>query len=166
MDGFHLYTVDTEGSRDGNLQTVVSVLPQDHAFEKGLVGEAIVGVLLTPLGQGGKLEPDNFARNSAFVEFLHRFIARHAPSDPELRDAARRQGSGHLFILDARTPTLEGTVPPEDIIGAFEVENGEIVAASYQPNSRHLILSEAGFFKLSPQLMGLLRKELEALQKR
>src|SRR5262249_21366909 len=36
-------------------------------------------------------------------------------------EEALRQQDGWIYILDGRTPTPQGAVPPEDISGAFEV---------------------------------------------
>jgi hypothetical protein len=159
MEPFNIYVV----KQADQWQEVVSMLPHEHVFKRGLAPEAIVGVLLKPTGEGGKLEPSNFARNSAFVQFLHEFIVRTAPIDKDLVDAARKQRTGHIFIIDARTPTPQGAVPPYDIIGAFGLDGGEIMPGSYQANPGHQILSASGFFSLGPSLMNQLREELERL---
>jgi hypothetical protein len=44
-------------------------------------------------------------------------------------------------------------VPQEDIIGAFQVKNGEISLASYKRNGEHRIFSDHGFFRLDAQLI-------------
>src|SRR5690242_2446618 len=46
----------------------------------GLAPEAIVGVLLRPLEPGERITPVVFARNRAFVDFLHEVIARRGPT--------------------------------------------------------------------------------------
>jgi hypothetical protein len=159
MEGFYVYRVRLAGQ----MQDIVSMLPHEHAFETGLAPAAIVGVLSTPLNKGGKLEPSNFARNSAFVEFLHQFVAETAPTDPGLLATAQQVGTGWVYVIDARTPTPQGEVPPHDIIGRFGVENGNIMPASYQPNQRHQILSVAGFFDLTPKRMNQLRDDMKRI---
>jgi len=160
---FGVYQIDN----DGEMQDVVSILPSDYVFEYGLAPEAVVGMLLTPLGAGGKLEPANFTRNSVFVQFLHQFIARRTPESADLQEAVRVQESGFVYIIDSRTPTPDGGVPPEDIIGAFSVESGMIDVSSYVGNKeRHQILSGNGFFRLDPILMEQLREELQDLAAR
>ncbi len=57
-----------------------------------------------------------------------------------------------MYLIDARTPTPAGVVPPSDIIGAFEVRAGEVVPRSYQPNVNHLLVSSNGLFKLESAL--------------
>jgi hypothetical protein len=148
--------VDTpEGTRE-----YVTLLPPEAAFAQGLAPEAIVGVLLRPLGPGERITPEVFARNRVFVEFLHAVIARHGPDQPGCRAQAKRLGQGWVYILDQRTPTPGGPVPPEDIIGVFAVKRGEVAPGSYQPSPDHRILSANGFFRLEPGLRACLLREL------
>jgi hypothetical protein len=94
------------------------------------------------------------------VDFLHVVIARRGPELPGLVAAARSQGDGWVYIIDQRTPTPGDAVPPEDIVGAFEVKAGEVVPGSYWPNPKHAILSARGFFQLGDELQACLLEEL------
>ena len=156
MNYFEVYSLD----QDGQQQDVVSVLPHEHVLEHGLIPESVVGVLDTAISAGGEVKPGNFVKNSVFVTYLHKFIAAAAPNDPMIERAAKQQGSGYVYIIDARTPTPDAEVPPEDIIGAFSVQDGSILVNTYSQNPRHLILSDSGFFRLSPPLMKQLREGL------
>jgi hypothetical protein len=147
---------------DEGEQDLVTLLPPDLLLARGLAPEAIIGVLTGPLGEDGRITPENFARNRVFVEFLHDVIARHAPLQPGFQAEARRLGNGWIYVIDQRTPTPQGPVPPEDIFGAFEVRNGEVVPGSYQPSPRHRILSADGFFRLDAGLHAALMQELRA----
>ncbi len=138
----------------------VTCLPQEQVFAHGLPPEAILGVLLRPLGEGEAITPDVFARNRAFVDFLHAVVARRAPGLPGLRAEARRQGDGWVYIIDQRTRTPQGPVPPEDIVGVFAVKGGEVVPGSYQRNPNHRLLSADGFFRLGAELQACLLEEL------
>jgi hypothetical protein len=150
--------VDTpEGARD-----YVTLLPPDVALTQGLAAEAIVGVLTRPLAPGESITPDVFARNRAFVDFLHDVIARHGPTLPGCRAEAKRLGNGWIYIIDRRTPTPAGPVPAEDIVGAFEVKDGEVAPGSYRPNPNHRVLSANGFFRLDAELRECLLRELPA----
>lgn len=51
-------------------------------------------------------------------------------------------------------------MPAEDVMGAFQVKDGEIVPGSYQANPNHRILSHNGFFQLEPILQQRLLDEL------
>jgi hypothetical protein len=118
--------VDTpEGDKD-----YVTCLPHEHMFAHGLPPEAIVGVLLRPLEPGEAITPAVFARNRIFVDFMHEAIARRGPGLPGLIAEAQRQGNGWIYIIDQRTPDPKGRIPPEDIVGGFAVEGGQIVAGS------------------------------------
>jgi hypothetical protein len=130
----------------------VTVLPPDVVFERGLAAEAIVGVLLRPPEPGEQITSDNFARNSVFVKFMHDVIARHAPDAPAFKEEAARQGTGWVYIIDARTKTPTGDVPLVDILGGFQVEEGTAKPGSYWPNPNHTILSPDGFFRLNDHL--------------
>src|SRR5262245_11192596 len=115
-----------EGPKD-----YITCLNHEHVFQHGLPAEAIVGVLLRPLEAGEAITPGVFARNRTFVEFLHSVIARRGPTLPGLIAEAKRQGEGWVYVIDQRTPTPHDAVPPEDIIGAFKIENGQVVPGSY-----------------------------------
>ena len=114
----------------------------------GLPPEAIAGLV-----DGDELSPLTFRPNRVFVEFMHMTIREIGPLDPGLQEAARAQRDGVVNVVDLRTPHgPSGTVPPEDIIGGFEVRGGVIVADSYQPNSRHQVFNEHGLVHLPSTL--------------
>jgi hypothetical protein len=152
----HVCRVETpDGTKD-----LVTLLPPESFFADGLVPEAVIGTCLRPVATGEAIRPDNFARNPEFVEFMHGLIAAQGPQLPGLRAEARRQGDGWVYLIDGRTRTPQGSVPPHDVIGVFQVENGLIVAGSYRGNPNHRILSEDGFFQLPADLQELLLAEL------
>jgi len=147
------------------MKQYVSCLPHEYVFENGLVSEAIIGVLIRSLEQGEKITPEVFARNRTFVNFMHEVIAHHAPNSPDIIAEARHQQDGWVYLIDQRTKTPHDTVPSEDIVGGFKVEGGLCIAASYQPNPQHIILSDTGFFQLGPELEACLLDELIKLGK-
>lgn len=138
----------------------VTLTPQDALSTRGIAPQEIVGQIIDPEQPG--IAPDNFARNRVFVDFLHGVIARHAPDLPDLAAEAQRQNEGLVVIVDGRAETPSGAVPPEDVVGAFQVAGGRIVADSYRPNPNHRILNARGFFRLDPQLQRCLLEELAA----
>ncbi|HYH83036.1 MAG TPA: hypothetical protein VEX86_24790 [Longimicrobium sp.] len=148
-----------EGTRE-----YVTVLPPDDVLARGLPNHAIVGALLHPLAEGEDAHPDVFTPNPAFVRFMHDVLARHAASEPGLRDEARRLGDGYVYVIDARTPDPTGAVPPEDVIGAVQVTGGEPVPGSYRANPKHQLLTAHGFFSLGEELHALLMREVEELR--
>ena len=149
-------THTSEGTKDH-----LTLLSPVITSSLGLVTEAIVGTLLKPLLPGThSINPDAFAFNGAFVDFMHEVIIREAPSQPGAQGEAKRVGEGWIYIIDERAGARGTAVSPEDLIGAFKVRDGQIVPESYSPNRGHRILSERGFFKLEAGLLKLLLQAL------
>jgi hypothetical protein len=136
---------------------VLSVLsPSEVAKLGGLPGQAVAGVF-----EGEDASPEGFRPNAAFAALMHEVIARHGPDDPELRHVARGQGEGWAYVIDLRTPEgPAGRVPPEDIIGAFEVRAGEIVDGSYTPMESHQLYTANGLVILPDNLRRALIEEI------
>lgn len=98
-----------------------------------------------------------FEPNPAFVRFMHATIAEFGLHDPGLQAAAIEQGEGYVYIIDLRTPDGPmGRVPPEDIIGAFKVEGGSIVPASYQEMGTHRLMTDNGLVQFLPEMHAFL----------
>lgn len=144
---------------DGMVAYVTLASP-DEVIKRGLVTQEIIGQLFDLNRAGEPFDPDNFGRNKAFVDFMHGVIQKHGPAVPKLVEAAKVQGNGWVYIVDGRTPTPQGPVPAEDVIGGFQVSDGELVSGSYQANPNHRILSRHGFFQLEPMLQQRLLDEL------
>jgi hypothetical protein len=147
---------------DHGMQDLVTLMPPQPAYARGLAPECIVGHLLKPLDRGGAISHENFAQNKVFVDFLHEVIALYGPAQRGLNAEAERLGDGWVYVIDARTPTPGGEVPLYDIIGGFRIEGGAVVLGSYVRNPNHLILSPQGFFRLEPALQERLLAELAA----
>jgi hypothetical protein len=153
---FYVYRVQSpEGSRD-----VISLLAHDLVFASGLAEETIVGACTQPIENGDPITEANFQPNEHFLQLLHNVIAAEAPKLPDFQAEAKRQGAGWIYVIDARTPTPAGEVPPHDIIGAFEVRDGIAVQSSYQPNSNHQLFSSHGIFQLERSLHDKLMERL------
>jgi hypothetical protein len=153
---FYVYRVQLpDGPRD-----IVSLLPHDVVFASGLASAAVVGGCTQLFDEAGSITEANFQPNRGFVDLLHDVIATEAPTLPALRAEARRQFAGWVYLIDARTPTPGGEVPPHDIIGAFEVRDGALVPRSYRPNARHRLFSSNGLFRLEPALHERLMQRL------
>ena len=97
--------------------------------------------------------PDGFRQNGTFLHFLHWVIAVDASNLPSTKAAARALGNGLLQVLDGRAKyTGDGEPDPRDILGAFEVVEGEIAKRSYRRTFTYALLTERGIFKLEPAL--------------
>jgi len=143
--------VDPETNRP---RFFVSPAPHDLVFSSELPAAAIIGELL---GGPELLDPEQFVENGAFIQLLHGVIARDAGTCPDLLAEAEKQRDGHVFIIDARTPTPSGDAPGEDIIGAAEIRDGSVVG--YQGNPNYAVLSNRGFMRLdSCFIVGYLRR--------
>jgi hypothetical protein len=66
-----------------------------------------------------------------------------------------QQQNGFVYINDLRNKA-EKEVRKEDIIGSFEVKNGELIHDSYQPNTAYIMITADGAFVLQPELEALL----------
>jgi hypothetical protein len=161
-DRFYLCHVDEEGS-DAYYLTVV---PPEVASENRLIREAIVGRFTMAPGAPQTLLADSFVPNEAFARILHHVVARHAPDLPALRTEAARLGTGSVFVVDLRTETPEGPVPPEDVLGYFVVAAGQVVAGSYHDNPEHRLFTNRGPVRLEAELHRQLVAELVARTRR
>jgi hypothetical protein len=151
--------------REANgLKAYVTLSLPDDVMKYGLITEEIVGQLINSSVSDEAIKPENFARNPAFVTFLHGIISTYGHSIPALVSAAKKQFQGLVVVLDGRTPNPQGAVPPEDILGCFNVSGGEIVLGSYQTNPNHRILTQHGFFQIESILQEKLLLELERLR--
>jgi len=139
-------------------QRALSLLAPDKVAALGrLPGAGICGFLVEVEGR------EEFRPNRIFVELMHRVIAETGFSEPSLIAAAKAQQSGYLYIIDFRTPEgPTGNVPPADIVGCFEVEDGALVPGGYQPNSRYRIFTEDGLPRLPAPFHAALIAAIEA----
>jgi hypothetical protein len=153
----YIYTIKTNNKQ----QQIVSLLAPEEVSDRGLPSISILGTLLESNSQNINL--NNFVPNSNFIDFLHSVIASFAPNTPGINAEAKRQRNGWIYIIDARHNRQRESVLPEDIIGAFEVNEGKIKTESYQRNNNHLIFSQNGFFKLEPTLQKHLIEETQKL---
>jgi TIR domain-containing protein len=145
-----------------DLVSPIQGLPWE-VFGNGLPTEAIFGVLRESIAEGedaGDLTPGNFLENRFFVDFLHEVIAREIYRSPRPRKQARDQREGYLYLIDGRTQDPHGEVPPEDIIGAVELSDGEMVPGSYQRNYQHRLFTWSGFFVLPDDLEHAMESEI------
>jgi hypothetical protein len=101
-----------------------------------------------PLVTSHNITASNFARDRVFVEFLHDVISRCGASSTGLVAAAKSQVEGWVYVLDGRTPTPQDSVPPEDILGAFQVKAGQLESLWSWSNGRGP--STADFLSMTP----------------
>jgi hypothetical protein len=147
----------------------LAALPHDVVFRAGLpwqavVGEALMGAKDVMADRPEGLQYERFKANPEFARFLHWVLAKHAPRCPSIVLEAGRQRNGYVYIVDMRTPTPAGPVPPSDIIGAVEVQNGEVT--SYQGSPQYEPFGRSGLMQLEHWLEARFKEELSALATR
>lgn len=153
---YAVYEIDVEGET----RRYLSPLPHVIGFQFGLTTEAIIGELAN---DADEISVDSFKPNPVFKNFLQWVIGKHAISLPAFVAEAKRQCDGYVYVLDQRTPTPDGAVPPEDIIGGFEVKNGELIRFIGSPN--YVVYGRNGLMSLERSIHGKLIDELTELAK-
>lgn len=94
---------------------------------------------------------------------MHSIIAKEVPNDLFCKEEAKRIKEGHVFIIDARTKTPKGDIPPYDMIGAIKASNGKLVSGTYSPNPHHRLVGIDGLFQLPKGVEKRLLAELKKL---
>lgn len=136
-----------DSPRDDDLR-MLSFLPANYVFPHGLPVVAIQGTF-TDL----KCSVEGFRENPVFVDFMHEVIRTVGPTDSSMQKAAAEQENGWVYVIDLRTPEGPfGRVPPEDIIGGFEVKHGRLIGDSCWRNEKHRVLTKNGPVQLPPFL--------------
>jgi len=150
-----LYQIDFGGGE----RNVVSLLEPDWVSRHGLNPDAVVAVL--PAGATpDDVRPNDVRENGPFLRLLSRIIFENADRHDMLQREAEIQGDGYVYLLDGRTPDPGGRVPPQDIVGAFEVRDGALVIGSYRHNPQHRLFTTAGWFRLPPAIEAALQSRL------
>jgi hypothetical protein len=145
------------------VMTVLS--PQQQLEVGGIPAQAIAGFIDidAPLEPGKPIPVTAFKPNPAFVEFMQHVIRSFGPDEPDLQEAARRQGAGSIGVIDLRTPEgVDGNVPLEDIVGIFAVADGKL--GEYHANDKHVLFTRHGLVRLPPPLRDLHVRELMQLK--
>jgi hypothetical protein len=158
----YIYSISSEKSDE----QVLSLVSPEVIYNKKMPSEIIIGKLAKKLSESKKINFEDFIPNSSFINFLHDVIAKHGSKVSSLSVQAQKQKKGWVYLIDGRCSDSQGEVLPEDIIGSFEVIEGKIIPDSYQKNSKHLIFSKKGLFKLQSTLnKHLMQESLKLLEK-
>jgi hypothetical protein len=95
-------------------------------------------------------------QNTVFINFLQGIMIEHGEWMDDMRVNADAKGNGVLYVIDERSPKpVEGQewiVRSDDLIGEFDVKDGEIVPGSYRPNPDFALLNEEGLFQLTDEI--------------
>ncbi|KAJ3183495.1 hypothetical protein HDU87_006814 [Geranomyces variabilis] len=107
------------------------------------------------------ITPAEFEANPAFEEVLHDVIKQNIDGDVGVQGLAAYQKLGYLNINDERTYAPFGRVSdPEDILGSCRLDDGKLVAGSYERMPTHRLFSFNGLFRLSEHLQDKLLERL------
>lgn len=98
---------------------------------------------------------ENIIYNPEFVTLFHKIIVLNALKTQQDIPALAIQSDGFVYITDQRVKR-NGKDDPEDIIGSFEVINGNLMPLSYSPNPSYKLVSENGLFNIPGDFDGLL----------
>jgi hypothetical protein len=150
----YVFTIDAPGFAldwGGGEWYVWSYLPPEIMQERGdIPPEAVIGRWNAEWNHDMD-SPVGFQQNRPFIDLMHRVLCAVFVSDPKVQAEARRLQSGTIGIIDARTPEgVHGNVPLVDVIGMFEVVNGQISPETYIPTKQHRLITENGRFRLLP----------------
>jgi hypothetical protein len=132
---YYVFTAVMEGLQ----RYCLSILPKD----KTLLPQAIAGYL-----KSAQVDPAEFEENPVFKTFVHGFLARHLPTEPDFLKEGQKVGNGYVYLVDKRTKNPKGDVPMPDIVGAMNFENGTVLPDSYLPNKNYKLLTPKGFMSL------------------
>jgi len=145
---------------DDQTKRFVTFLPESFIFKHGLISDIIVGEYKAL--KDGELDLENgFLANALFKETIFSFVKTIMVKDQGLVNAASKQKSGWVYVIDQRTPDPQGEVPPSDIIGAFEVIKGSL--GDFNSNTNYQINSKNGFVDLGSTRNIAFKKYLKSL---
>jgi len=108
---------------------------------------------------------NDFVENGAFRELLHEAIqgALRDGADEVQKNGAIQTQQGWMHIHDNRNiPALGRIGDPDDIIASVRVEDGQILAETYQPMPSYRLCTSDGVLQLTEGLAKRLREVLEA----
>ncbi|THH31833.1 hypothetical protein EUX98_g2343 [Antrodiella citrinella] len=141
----------------------LSFLPHAPAFIRS---RTVLGWL--PAGASGGEDGaglNDFKENSAFRTLLHEAVQSALTDDVDdvQRNGATQTQQGWMHINDERNiPALGRIGDPDDIIASVRVEEGKILAETYQPMPSYRLCTSDGILKLTDGLAVRLRERLEA----
>jgi hypothetical protein len=150
---------------DGKAEYYYSILPHEEIFERGLISEAIAGKFLVEgeLDENTVMDGSNFSQNPAYLKIMHKVIGEYGPQHSALIAEAKRQMNGVVAVIDRRVKNPNDRVPPEDIIGLFEVK--ESMLMQYQANPNYILWTDKGFSNIDAKFAPLIIQEIRKLYK-
>jgi hypothetical protein len=134
------------------LREALSIAPPEWVEAHGLPHKSIVGIYTQPAPKGGKPPLESFWTNPDFLDLLHSVVAEHGPRLPALLATALEQWEGIVYLVDERSAPTEDGAAATDVIGGFEVNGGQLNAASYLRNPNYDPVTASGALRLDALL--------------
>ncbi|KAI0649914.1 hypothetical protein C8Q79DRAFT_901051 [Trametes meyenii] len=147
---YHLFPAPTSISSSAPV-FAISFLPE---APPSVLSSAVVG-WLPASGQGEEAGLNDFVENERFREVLHNAIqsALRDGLDEVQKNGAIQMGEGWMHIHDDRNvPALGRIGDPDDIIASVRVEEGQILAETYQPMPAYRLCTSDGVLQLTEGL--------------
>ncbi|MES2778854.1 MAG: hypothetical protein V4651_03055 [Bacteroidota bacterium] len=146
----NIYLLNT--TIEGKETLLLSIINPETDKNAQLTAKAIVGFVLDA---SKPISFDNVRLNPAFIDHFHKTIVFFAQFNDGIIHLAEQQQNGFVYINDLRNKE-DKEVLKEDIIGSFEVKNGELIHNSYLPNTAYKMITADGGFVLQPELEALI----------
>jgi hypothetical protein len=131
---------------------LLSIINPEVDKDAKLSAKSIIGFIVDV---GKPVSFENVKFNPAFIDHFHKTIVFFAQFNDGIIQLVEQQQNGFIYINDQRSKDSAKTLQ-EDIIGSFEVKNGELIHDSYLPNSAYKFISDKGGFVLQQELEALL----------
>lgn len=132
---------------NNNERTALSVLNPDFEFRDKIISKAVVGYLINPIYP---IVHQNIVYNHDFIDYFHKTVKISALLILGINQSYKNQKGGYVYILDDRADKNK-KAEPQDVVGSFEIKDGEILEESYTPNVQYEFISEKGVCKLTSE---------------
>ncbi|MES2560213.1 MAG: hypothetical protein V4590_10755 [Bacteroidota bacterium] len=146
----NIYLLNT--TIEGKETLLLSIINPEVDKDAKLSAKAIIGFVLDA---SKPISTENVKLNPTFVDHFHKTIIFFAQFNDGIIHLVEEQQNGFVYINDLRNKE-EKEVRKEDIIGSFEVKNGELIHDSYEPNVDYKMIIANGGFVLQPELEALI----------
>ncbi|KAI0372533.1 hypothetical protein BV20DRAFT_1034592 [Pilatotrama ljubarskyi] len=147
---YHLFPAPTSISSSTPV-FALSFLPE---APPSVLSSTVIG-WLPASGEGEEAGLNDFVENERFREVLHEAVhsALRDGVDEVQKNGAIQVREGWMHIHDNRNvPALGRIGDPDDIIASVRVENGEILAETYQPMPSYRLCTSDGVIQLTEGL--------------
>lgn len=144
----NIYLLNTKIDEKETL--LLSIVNPELDQSAKLTSKAIIGFIID---SNKPIDATNVRINPKFLDHFHKTIVFFARYNDGIILLAEQKQNGLIYIRDKRNKNSEQA---EDIIGSFEIKNGELLHESYVPNPTYKLITADGGFELQPELEALL----------